>query len=153
MFIHTDKRVTLAHAQSVASSFTAELSERTFVFGHVCYDTVRLRWGGNEGKFDSHSLRCCPKTPHLLPHHLCTVSPFSQYPAALMNLGAILHLNGKLPEAEANYLRALQLKPDDIITQSNLRKLWNIMDRQGLRTKLGTQKGDLWTWESCCAVP
>ncbi|XP_053271328.1 protein O-mannosyl-transferase TMTC2 [Pleuronectes platessa] len=64
------------------------------------------------------------------------------YPAALMNLGAILHLNGKLPEAEANYLRALQLKPDDTITQSNLRKLWNIMDRQGLRTKLGTQKGD-----------
>uniref|UniRef100_A0A672HHG2 dolichyl-phosphate-mannose--protein mannosyltransferase n=1 Tax=Salarias fasciatus TaxID=181472 RepID=A0A672HHG2_SALFA len=61
------------------------------------------------------------------------------YPAALMNLGAILHLNGKLPEAEANYLRALHLKPDDAITQSNLRKLWNIMERQGLRTKLGMQ--------------
>ncbi|KAG7273031.1 hypothetical protein CRUP_017508 [Coryphaenoides rupestris] len=56
------------------------------------------------------------------------------YPAALMNLGAILHLNGKLPEAEAKYLRALQLKPDDAITRSNLRKLWNIMERQGLRT-------------------
>ncbi|XP_004548336.3 protein O-mannosyl-transferase TMTC2 [Maylandia zebra] len=67
------------------------------------------------------------------------------YPAALMNLGAILHLNGKLTEAEANYLRALQLKPDDVITQSNLRKLWNIMERQGLRTKraLGMQKGDV----------
>ncbi|KAM8891385.1 LOW QUALITY PROTEIN: protein O-mannosyl-transferase TMTC2 [Spinachia spinachia] len=51
------------------------------------------------------------------------------YPAALMNLGAILHLNGKLQEAEANYLRALQLKPDDAITQSNLRKLWNIMEK------------------------
>ena len=51
-----------------------------------------------------------------------------------MNLGAILHLNGKLREAEANYLRALQLKPDDAITQSNLRKLWNIMEKQGLRT-------------------
>lgn len=64
-----------------------------------------------------------------------------------MNLGAILHLNGKLPEAEANYLRALQLKPDDVITQSNLRKLWNIMERQGLRTRHehGTQKSDLWT--------
>lgn len=62
-----------------------------------------------------------------------------------MNLGAILHLNGKLTEAEANYLRALQLKPDDVITQSNLRKLWNIMERQGLRTKreLGMQKGDV----------
>ncbi|CAL8355402.1 unnamed protein product [Lota lota] len=56
------------------------------------------------------------------------------YPAALMNLGAILHLNGRLREAEANYLRALQLKPDDTITQSNLRKLWNIMEKQGLRT-------------------
>ncbi|RVE72270.1 hypothetical protein OJAV_G00060180 [Oryzias javanicus] len=56
------------------------------------------------------------------------------YPAALMNLGAILHLNGKLQDAEANYLRALQLKPDDTITQSNLRKLRNIMVKQGLRT-------------------
>ncbi|XP_023605535.1 transmembrane and TPR repeat-containing protein 2 isoform X4 [Myotis lucifugus] len=56
------------------------------------------------------------------------------YPAALMNLGAILHLNGRLHKAEANYLRALQLKPDDVITQSNLRKLWNIMEKQGLKT-------------------
>ncbi|KAK2102325.1 Protein O-mannosyl-transferase tmtc2 [Saguinus oedipus] len=57
-----------------------------------------------------------------------------KYPAALMNLGAILHLNGRLQKAEANYLRALQLKPDDVITQSNLRKLWNIMEKQGLKT-------------------
>ncbi|XP_046730253.1 protein O-mannosyl-transferase TMTC2 isoform X2 [Silurus meridionalis] len=56
------------------------------------------------------------------------------YAAALMNLGAILHLNGKLAEAEANYLRALQLKPDDLITQSNLRKLWNVMHRRGLKS-------------------
>ncbi|XP_053365081.1 protein O-mannosyl-transferase TMTC2 [Clarias gariepinus] len=55
------------------------------------------------------------------------------YAAALMNLGAILHLNGKLVEAEANYLRALQLKPDDLITQSNLRKLWNVMHKRGLK--------------------
>ncbi|KAI4892994.1 hypothetical protein NFI96_028963, partial [Prochilodus magdalenae] len=55
------------------------------------------------------------------------------YAAALMNLGAILHLNGKLQEAEANYLRALKLKPDDLITQSNLRKLWNVMHRQGVK--------------------
>ncbi|XP_061085470.1 protein O-mannosyl-transferase TMTC2-like isoform X2 [Conger conger] len=54
------------------------------------------------------------------------------YPAALMNLGAILHLNGKLREAESHYLRALRLKPQDAITQSNLRKLWNIMEKQGL---------------------
>lgn len=80
----------------------------------------------------------------LLPSFFFSVFLF-QYPAALMNLGAILHLNGKLTEAEANYLRALQLKPDDVITQSNLRKLWNIMERQGLRTKreLGMQKGDV----------
>ncbi|XP_044535110.1 protein O-mannosyl-transferase TMTC2 [Gracilinanus agilis] len=58
----------------------------------------------------------------------------SSYPAALMNLGAILHLNGRLLKAEANYLQALQLKPDDVITQSNLRKLWNIMEKQGLKT-------------------
>ncbi|XP_041652095.1 protein O-mannosyl-transferase TMTC2 [Cheilinus undulatus] len=64
--------------------------------------------------------------------HAASLRP--NYPAALMNLGAILHLNGKLHEAEANYLRALQLKPDDSITQSNLRKLWNIMEKQGLRT-------------------
>lgn len=56
-----------------------------------------------------------------------------------MNLGAILHLNGKLPEAEANYLRALRLKPDDAITQSNLRKLRNIMKRQGPEARRGSE--------------
>lgn len=61
-----------------------------------------------------------------------------------MNLGAILHLNGRLQKAEANYLRALQLKPDDVITQSNLRKLWNIMEKQGLKTS------KTWHWR---AVP
>lgn len=73
----------------------------------------------------------------LLPSFLstCFGGVLSQYAAALMNLGAILHLNGKLPEAEANYLRALQLKPDDAITQSNLRKLRNIMKRQDLQTR------------------
>lgn len=62
-----------------------------------------------------------------------------------MNLGAILHLNGKLQEAEANYLRALQLKPDDTITQSNLRKLWNIMEKQGLRTMAPWLKHTMWS--------
>lgn len=73
--------------------------------------------------------------------NICNILPsfffffnWYQYPAALMNLGAILHLNGKLKEAEENYLLALQLKPDDVITQSNLRKLWNIMEKQGLKT-------------------
>lgn len=70
---------------------------------------------------------------------------FYQYPAALMNLGAILHLNGKLKAAEENYLLALQLKPDDVITQSNLRKLWNIMEKQGLKTSK-TWWWKLWTF-------
>lgn len=60
-----------------------------------------------------------------------------------MNLGAILHLNGRLRQAEANYLRALQLKPDDVITQSNLRKLWNIMEKQGLKTSKTWQESGL----------
>ncbi|TSK13296.1 Transmembrane and TPR repeat-containing protein 2 [Bagarius yarrelli] len=54
--------------------------------------------------------------------------------AALMNLGAILHLNGKLAEAETHYLHALQLRPDDLITQSNLHKLRNVMHKRGLNT-------------------
>ncbi|KAL6116777.1 tmtc2 [Pungitius sinensis] len=70
--------------------------------------------------------------------HAASLRP--DHPAALMNLGAILHLNGKLPEAEANYLRALQLKPDDVITRSNLHKLWNIMERQGLRSRARAQE-------------
>ncbi|KAL7882584.1 hypothetical protein SRHO_G00002420 [Serrasalmus rhombeus] len=68
--------------------------------------------------------------PDHVPAHLTYGKLLSiMYAAALMNLGAILHLNGKLQEAEANYLLALQLKPDDLITQSNLRKLWNVMHR------------------------
>lgn len=63
---------------------------------------------------------------------MCTM--FFQYPVALMNLGAILHLNGKLQEAETNYMRALELKPHDAITKSNLHKLWNVMVKQGMRT-------------------
>ena len=44
-----------------------------------------------------------------------------------MNLGAMLHMNGKLEEAESSYLTALQLKPDDAITRDNLLKLRNLM--------------------------
>jgi Flp pilus assembly protein TadD len=35
-----------------------------------------------------------------------------QSATAHMNLGAMYHMNGKLKEAEASYLRALELKPD-----------------------------------------
>lgn len=44
-----------------------------------------------------------------------------------MNLGAMLHFNGKLNDAERSYQTALQLKPDDTITQANLKKLRNLM--------------------------
>ncbi|XP_037086806.1 protein O-mannosyl-transferase TMTC2-like [Pollicipes pollicipes] len=47
------------------------------------------------------------------------------------NLGAILHLNGKLQEAEAAYLTALGLSPGDHVTEVNLARLYNIMERRG----------------------
>ncbi|GBM13564.1 Transmembrane and TPR repeat-containing protein 2 [Araneus ventricosus] len=50
-----------------------------------------------------------------------------------MNLGAMLHVNGKLQEAEASYLEALKLRPDDPITQNNLQKLRNLITQRKLR--------------------
>ncbi|XP_010881602.1 protein O-mannosyl-transferase TMTC2 isoform X1 [Esox lucius] len=93
----------------------------------------------DSGEFDvvfsaAHMLRQASLNDAAEKYYGLAASIRPNYPAALMNLGAILHLNGKLQDAEANYLRALQLKPDDTITQSNLRKLWNIMEKQGLRT-------------------
>ena len=44
-----------------------------------------------------------------------------------MNLGAMLHVNGKLMEAEQSYLEALRLKPDDLITRTNLQKLRTLL--------------------------
>ncbi|KAL3222705.1 hypothetical protein MRX96_000597 [Rhipicephalus microplus] len=55
-----------------------------------------------------------------------------------MNLGAMLHVNGKLLEAEASYLEALRLKPDDPITQNNLQKLRNLLAQKGLRAAATT---------------
>ena len=40
-----------------------------------------------------------------------------------MNLGAMLHLQGKLKEAEMSYTRALKLRPGDQLTEENLKKL------------------------------
>ena len=48
-----------------------------------------------------------------------------------MNLGAMYHFNGKLTEAEKSYLEALRLKPDDEVTTENLRKLRNLIHRNG----------------------
>jgi len=44
-----------------------------------------------------------------------------------MNLGAMLHFNGKLREAEGVYLDALKMRPDDPIIQTNLKKLHKLM--------------------------
>lgn len=53
-----------------------------------------------------------------------------------MNLGAMLHVNGKLLEAESSYLEALKLRPDDPITQNNLQKLRNLlMQKKRLRSR------------------
>ncbi|XP_063761538.1 protein O-mannosyl-transferase TMTC2 [Eleginops maclovinus] len=104
----------------------AEMAERAADLDHSEFDVVFSA---------AHMLRQASLNEAAERQYERAASLRPDYPAALMNLGAILHLNGKLPEAEANYLRALKLKPDDVITQSNLRKLWNIMERQGLRVK------------------
>ena len=44
-----------------------------------------------------------------------------------MNLGAMLHLVGKLREAESHYLTAWKLNPGDPSTKTNLERLHNIM--------------------------
>ena len=49
---------------------------------------------------------------------------------AHMNLGAMLHYNGKLKEAERSYEMALRLKPNDVITTTNLLKLRNLIGKQ-----------------------
>ena len=44
-----------------------------------------------------------------------------------MNLGAMLHFNGKLVDAERSYRDALRLKPNDAMTLENLTKLQRLM--------------------------
>lgn len=60
--------------------------------------------------------------------------------SAHMNLGAMLHLEGKLGEAESHYLIALGLNPADQSTKVNLGRLHNLMKRKGLpiRRSLGS---------------
>ena len=60
-------------------------------------------------------------------HHLS--HSLHQMATAHMNLGAMLHFNGKLAEAEQSYKTALKLKPDDHVTQGNLKKLQNLMKK------------------------
>ena len=47
-----------------------------------------------------------------------------------MNLGAMLHLQGKLDEAEKSYMEALRLRPGDKLTEENLRKLRSIQAKR-----------------------
>lgn len=46
-----------------------------------------------------------------------------QDPGAHVNLGAMLHLNGKFQEAIAHYQTALKLDPHDELALENLKKL------------------------------
>ena len=48
-----------------------------------------------------------------------------------LNLGAMLHLNGKFMEAAISYREALRLQPDDVTTLTNLHKLYNLLGKGG----------------------
>jgi Tetratricopeptide repeat. len=48
-----------------------------------------------------------------------------------LNLGAMLHLNGKFMEAAISYREALRLQPDDVTTLTNLHKLYNLLGKRG----------------------
>jgi len=61
---------------------------------------------------------------------------------AHMNLGAMLHSNGKLQEAEKSYLKALQLKPDDVITRGNLNKLRGLIAEKSVAGVVGRSESD-----------
>jgi Flp pilus assembly protein TadD len=58
-----------------------------------------------------------------------------QDPSAHMNLGAMLHLVGKLKEAEDRYFSALKLNPGDSATKTNIQRLHNIMRKKGMKVK------------------
>ncbi len=52
-----------------------------------------------------------------------------------MNLGAMLHLVGKLEEAESEYLSAWSLNPDDAHTRTNLNRLHKVMRAKGMAVR------------------
>ncbi len=49
-----------------------------------------------------------------------------------MNLGAMLHLVGKLAQAQEHYLTALRLRPHDQATKINLQRLHRVMSSKGM---------------------
>ena len=68
-------------------------------------------------------------------HEYSFYSPLFQDPSSHMNLGAMLHLVGKLSEAENHYLRALSLRPHDQATAINIQRLHRVMVSRGLPIK------------------
>jgi len=62
--------------------------------------------------------------------YLCYPSWFQEARSHL-NLGAMLHLNGKFMEAAISYREALRLQPDDVTTLTNLHKLYNLLGKRG----------------------
>ena len=51
---------------------------------------------------------------------------------AHLNLGALLHLRGKLEEAEAEYAEAWRLRPGDPSTRTNIQRLHNVMRKRNI---------------------
>lgn len=62
-----------------------------------------------------------------------------QDPSAHMNLGAMLHLIGKLSEAEDHYLTALRLRPHDQATAINIQRLHRVMTAKGMPIRHATE--------------
>lgn len=50
-----------------------------------------------------------------------------------MNLGALLHLVGKLDAAEKVYLQALRLEPGNHVTEENLAKLRSLLAKKRVK--------------------
>ncbi|CAG0923838.1 unnamed protein product [Notodromas monacha] len=55
--------------------------------------------------------------------------------ASHMNLGAMLHLNGKYEEAERSYVKSLELRPNDATTLTNLERLHNLFEKRGIKRR------------------
>ncbi|XP_049940746.1 protein O-mannosyl-transferase TMTC2-like [Schistocerca serialis cubense] len=72
-----------------------------------------LRVAGLTGRAERFYRRAVQLRPQSARHHL--------------NLGAILHLNGRYDEAAACYREALRLQPDDATALTNLQKLRSLM--------------------------
>ncbi|KAG8222704.1 hypothetical protein J437_LFUL002761 [Ladona fulva] len=60
-------------------------------------------------------------------------------PRSHMNLGAMLHVNGKYREAETAYREALRLRPGDETTLTNLRRLYSLLARLQARANCTTE--------------